>query len=57
MTKKRQRRRKQNQKPGARNREWMVAMQEIRRSNSTVPLASATTYNRAASKRDWKREA
>jgi hypothetical protein len=48
MSKKRLRRRSQNKKSRSRNREWMVADQEIRRSNAAVPLPPATQYNRKA---------
>lgn len=40
---------------GHANKELARAMQELRRSNATVPIPSKSKYNRKRDNRDWRR--
>lgn len=37
------------------NKELALAMQELRRSNATVPIPSKSKYNRKKADREWRR--
>lgn len=44
---------RREQSPKGSNRDLAVAMQELRRSNATVPIPSGTVYKRKPKHKEW----